>query len=249
MAVMRDPLRSTDNPLVKELAKLHDAKHRHEAGTFLVEGRRAIDGCLQGGWTPRIILVREDCDVPGAWPRMTVGRMGERVAERLSQATTPSGYIAAFPIPPEPELEPAAGGLVLCGLSDPGNVGTLLRCAGAFAIPQVVLVGGCDPLNHKVVQAAAGTLPKLRLHRWNAGTTPDRIAGAPRCALVVRGGDAPEAFTPGPRWLVVGGEADGLTNEWLNACEERLTLPMPGHAESLNAAIAGAIACYLLLRG
>lgn len=247
---MRDTLHSTDNPLVKELVKLHEARHRAEAGTFLVEGRRAIDGCLQGGWTPRIALVREDLEIPGAWPQAMVGRMGQRVAERLSQATTPSGYVAAFPAPPEPELVPEEGGLVLCGLSDPGNVGTLLRCAAAFAIRQVVVVGGCDVLNHKVVQAAAGTLPKLALHRWGAGTTPDRIAGgAPRCALVVRGGTAPEAFTRTARWLVVGGEADGLTNEWQNACEERLTLPMPGHAESLNAAVAGAIACYLLLRG
>lgn len=247
---MRDALQSTDNPLVKELSKLHDAKHRHEAGTFLVEGRRAIDGCLQGGWTPRVILVREGLEIPGAWPRMALGLMGERVAERLSQATTPSGYVAAFPVPPEPKLRPDDGGLVLCGLSDPGNVGTLLRCAAAFAIQQVVLVGGCDVLNHKVVQAAAGTLPKLELHRWGPGTTPDRLAGAaPRCALVVRGGAAPDSFASGARWLVVGGEADGLTNEWQNACEERLTLPMPGHAESLNAAVAGAIACYLLLRG
>lgn len=246
---MREPVRSTDNLLVKELAKLHDAKHRSEAGTFLVEGRRAIDGCLQGGWSPRVILIREDLEVPGSWPQTVTGLIGDKVAERLSQATTPSGYLAAFAVPVAPPLNIAEGGLVLCGLSDPGNVGTLLRCAAAFAIRQVVLVGGCDPLNHKVVQAAAGTLPKLALHRWGAGSTPKQLSGgAPLCALVVRGGAPPEDFVLGPRWLVVGGEADGLTNEWLGTCSERLTLPMPGHAESLNAAMAGAIACYLLLR-
>jgi TrmH family RNA methyltransferase len=66
--------------------------------------------------------------------------------------------------------------------------------------------------------------------------------------LVVRDGQPPEAFAKRPRWVVVGGEADGLRPEWIAACQERLTLPMPGDAESLNAAVAGAIAAYLLLR-
>jgi TrmH family RNA methyltransferase len=68
------------------------------------------------------------------------------------------------------------------------------------------------------------------------------------CALVARGGDAPERLPRRPRWLVVGGEAHGIPESWLPRCDERLTLPMPGGTESLNAAVAGAIACWLLLR-
>jgi len=150
---MPDPLHSTDNALVKELVRLHDARHRAETGLMLIEGRRAIDGCLEAGWKPKHLLVRDTVNVPDHWGDVRI--MSNRVAERVSQATTPSGYLAVFPVPVPPKLEVAAGGLVLCGLSDPGNVGTLMRCAGAFAIRQLVLVGGCDPWGHKVVQAAA----------------------------------------------------------------------------------------------
>jgi tRNA G18 (ribose-2'-O)-methylase SpoU len=71
---MRIPLQSTDNPLVKELARLHDNRHRAAAETFLVEGRRAIDGCLQAGWTPRVLLVREDLGIPGIWPAVVTAQ-------------------------------------------------------------------------------------------------------------------------------------------------------------------------------
>ena len=66
---------------------------------------------------------------------------------------------------------------------------------------------------------------------------------------MVSGGVVPTALARGPRWLVVGGEANGVPPEWLAACAERLTLPMPGGTESLNAAMAGSIAAYLLCVG
>jgi TrmH family RNA methyltransferase len=236
---------STDNPLVKRLAALRDTGGRQDAGVFVVEGRRAIDGLLTAGWTPELVLVREDLACPTGWPAVQL--VGERVAGRISSAATPSGYVAVFPIPVGADVDPAVGGLVLAGVADPGNVGTLIRTAAAFAVPQVVVAGGADPFGPKVVQASAGALAAVRLHRF-AG--PEALAGgAPLCALVPRGGVGPELLPAGARWLVVGGEADGIPAAWLAACAERLTLPMPGAAvESLNAAVAGAVAMYALGR-
>lgn len=242
---MAERLASVANPLVRELLRLHDARERRALGRFLVEGRRAIAGFLAAGWQPLELLLREGEERPAGWT--TARTVGAAVATRLSQASTASGYLAVFAIPAAPALDLGAGGLVLAEIADPGNLGTLVRCAAAFALRQVVLVGGADPWSHKVVQASAGALATLTVHRLDADQGLSALAGgAPRCALVVSGGAGPETLRPGRRWLVVGSEAHGIRPAWSAACEERLTLPMPGGTESLNAAMAGAIACWEL---
>ena len=236
-------LTSPDNPLVRRLVACQDPRKRREEGLVVVEGRRAIDGCLSAGWLPAHLLVREDLTPPAHWPPATP--MGARVADRLSQASSPSGYLAAFPEPVVPALDIHAGGLLLAGVADPGNTGTLIRTAAALALPQVVIAGGADPWAAKVVQATAGSIAAVTIHIL--GDHPELLTGgAPRCALVVSGGQPPSALKPGPRWLVVGGEANGIPERWLATCAEHLTLPMPGGTESLNAAVAGSIAAYLL---
>lgn len=236
---------SVDNPLIKQLAALATPAERREAGLCVAEGLRVIDGLLTAGWRPAHLLVREGLDVPVGWP--AAQRVSERAMRKLSQAATASGYFAAFPMPAETPPVAADGGLVLAAVSDPGNVGTLIRSAAAFGIRQVVLAGGADPYGPKVVQATAGALALVSLTRC---ADPSAVAGgAPLCALVVSGGQSPAQLTRRPRWLVVGGEANGVPPEWLAACSEQLTLPMPGGTESLNAAMAGSIAAYLLCVG
>ncbi len=234
-------IQAADNPLIKELASLHDPAGRRAAGAFLVEGRRAISGLLASNWTPLRLCIRDGEEVPPGWPAAVI--LGERAAKRASAASTPSGYLASFALPDPGPLDPAAGGLVLAGVADPGNLGTLLRTAAAFAVNQVVCLGGADPFGVKAVQASAGAIAAVRLHRppsWGAFT-----GGATLTALVPRGGVAPAALATSRRWLVVGGEADGIPPEGLAACTEQLSLPMPGGAvESLNAAVAGAIAMW-----
>ncbi|HYE03888.1 MAG TPA: RNA methyltransferase [Planctomycetota bacterium] len=237
---------SPDHRLVKDAVRLHRPDGRREQRAFLVEGLRAIEPFLAAGWEPQAVFARGDVDYPTAWP--TPHRVGARAATKLSQATTPSGLVARFALPTPPPLEPAAGGLALTGLSDPGNVGTLLRSAAAFAIADVALIGGVDPYAHKVVQASAGALARLRIHRLpaDAGLDGLRCVPAPIAALVVAGGEPPGRWRRQPCWLVVGGEADGIPDGWLAPGDQRWSLPMHPGSESLNAAVAGSIALYLL---
>jgi TrmH family RNA methyltransferase len=234
---------SPDNPLVKRLLHCHDARGRRSEGLVLVEGLRLVGDCLAAGWTPVHLLVREGEAVPEHWPAPTT--ISARVAQRLSQAATASGYLAAFPLPSPARLDPALGGLVLAGIADPGNLGTLLRSAAAFGVRQVALAGGADPWSAKALQSTAGAVARLALR---PGAIPQDVAGARLCALVVAGGRPPEALPRQPRWLVVGGEANGIPEEWRAVCAEQCTLPMPGGTESLNAAVAGSIALYLASR-
>ena len=241
-------LTAPDNPLIKRLAQLADPAGRREQQAFLAEGLRLIDGFIQAGWQPLHLLVREDLAVPPGWSSdgRTVTRVGARVVQRLSSASTASGFIAVFALPTPPELDPIAGGLVLTGVADPGNVGTLIRSAAAFGMRQILLDGGADPFGPKTVQASAGALALVAIHRGSF----DRLqGGAPCCALVVSGGKPPTDLPPGPRWLVVGGEANGVPPPWLDFCSDLVTLPMPGGTESLNAAIAGSIVAYVLSVG
>jgi TrmH family RNA methyltransferase len=232
---------ATDNPLIRHLVSLQDAAGRRASSSFLVEGRRAIDGFLAAGWSPIQLLIRSGCTIPEGWPAHV--EVGERALAKVSAASTPSGYLAEFAQPAPPALDRALGGLVLAGVSDPGNLGTLLRTAAAFAVGQVVCIGGADPYAPKVVQASAGALAAVRLHRLTG--CDQLVGGAALCALVPRGGHAPDALVPGRRWLVVGGEANGVGATDLACCSEQLTLPMPGQAvESLNAAVAGAIGLW-----
>ena len=240
-------LTSVDNPLVKRLRRLHEARHRREDAAFLVEGSRAIEGFLRAGWTPSDVLVRVGEPLPSTWSPVAVRQVSAAVAAKLSQASTPSGYLACFPRTTPAPVRPERGGLVLCEISDPGNLGTLVRCAAAFALPQVVLIGGAEAFSYKAIQASAGALATVAVHEIAVETGLAAVAGgAPLCALVVAGGQPPAAFAAGPRWLVVGSEAHGIRAEWLPLCSERLTLPMPGGTESLNAAMAAAIASYAL---
>lgn len=249
-AAVATHLSSTANPEVKRLVRLQRAAGRRAEGAFVVEGRRAIEGYLAAGWRPRACWLRQDLDQPPGWEDLPLRRMGATVATRCSTHATPPGYLAEFPLPAPATLDPAGGGLVLAGVGDPGNVGTLLRSAAAFGLRQVLLLDGADPFAPKVVQAGSGAQALLALRRVEGADAggaalADLAAAAPCCALVVDGGGL-DQLPPPPLWLVVGSEAHGIAPELVARCNRRLTLPMPGGGESLNAGVAGSIACFLV---
>ena len=245
---MSDVIMSPANPEIKRLKRLGTASERRRLGCFLVEGCRAITGFLDHGWCPQQILVEIDRPLPPAWREHPVRRVGDRVIAAVANSSTAAGYIAVFSIPGEdvPWLA-EEGGLVLCGVADPGNVGTLLRSAVAFQRPQIILLGGADPYAPKVVQASAGALAGARVRRIDAiGDLAPLVGSVPMAGLVVSDGQAIEQLAGQAVWLAVGSEAHGLSHEIIARCQHRITLPMPGGGESLNAAVAGSIALYQL---
>ena len=129
-------------------------------------------------------------------------------------------------------------------ISDPGNMGTLIRTAAAMNIAHVIIIGGTDPYSPKVIQSTAGSFATITLYQT---TLPILInQKLDLCALVVKDGQTPDKINLADKFLVVGNEAHGLNEEQIKACSSKLTIPMPGHTESLNAAIAGAIGLYIM---
>lgn len=241
---------STAHTLIKQRRKLQDKKGRASQGLFIAEGIRTCKTLLEASVGLEELFatstLREEALQLVSEEQIII--VNDSVMKKLSSATTPSGILGTFRIPAPPENSALTGGIVLTHINDPGNMGTLIRTCAALAMPSVVCIEGVDPWSPKVVQASTGTIGTVALWNWSWDEliTASKEAGIPLAALVVTGGSMISAQTPAPhRLFVVGNEATGIPNRYLEDCSEQITLPMPGNTESLNAAIAGSIALYL----
>lgn len=192
--------------------------------------------------------------VPSRASGVRVTVVSERVMQRLSDAATAPGIVAVVRTPDVARPVPATGPvLVLDGVSDPGNVGTLLRTAAAFGAA-VVSLGGADPFGPKAVRASAGTCYRTSIHRPEDGVDLAvllRGAGRPILGLAATGGRAlHEVAHEVPSCgvvLAVGSEPHGLSGLVETLLDERVRIPMAPGVESLNVAAAGAIAMHALM--
>lgn len=215
---------SRDNETLKLARKLlGQRKHREETGLFAVEGEDLVHAATAAGIEPAHRLVA-----------------GETVeAELLARVSTlphPARVIGVYRRDDLP-VGVRDTCLALWRLVDPGNAGTLLRTADAFGACVALSEGCADPLSPKALRASAGAIFRVPLVAWD--DAPGR-----RIALVPRGGSllADADLTP-PVTFLLGAEREGLPEELVTQCY-KATIPLPGAAESLNVAAAGAIALY-----
>lgn len=240
---------SPDNALVKKALKYKDPRNREEHTRCLVEGSRAVETFLTSPYKlNRIYITQKNL----AWaqahcPEESIVMVSDQIMQKISSTTSPSGIVGAFDIPEERPLTELRAGIVLANVQDPGNVGTLIRTATALG-QSVVLIEGVNPYNQKVIQATAGTLAQAHLFRTTWHELVKHKGSLSLSGLVVEGATPIQNIKDAqkPRLVVVGNEAHGIPAEWQKECDELITLPMPGKTESLNAAIAGSIALYML---
>ena len=216
---------SRDNERLKLVRKLHDRRWRDKLGLFAVEGEDLVDAA---GIEPVELLVSGETVEP------------ELLAE-VSSLAHPPRVVAVFRRDDLPRgVRPVT--LALWRVGDPGNVGTLLRAADAFGAGIALSEGCADPTGPKAVRASMGSLFRVPLSGFDE-------APGKRVALLPDGGVAlPELQLDGDVVLVLGAEREGLPAEVLDRCDERASIPQPGGGESLNVAMAGAIALYELAR-
>jgi TrmH family RNA methyltransferase len=235
---------SRTNDQVKYVVNLHQAKYRAIHKQFIAEGDRAITTLVQAGSIPLALYTcQETSPVHELAPADTLYKVTPEVMRKMSTVSSPSGLLALFTIPDQPST--LHHGIVLAQISDPGNMGTLIRSATAFGAQSVVVVEGCDPWSPKVVQASAGTITSVAIHSM---AWPELVAtkgSLNLCALVVKDGKNPQDVHWQQTLIVVGNEAHGLPNEWIIDSDTSVTLPMRETTESLNAAVAGSIALFL----
>ena len=237
---------SRTNPLIKHVATLQHTKHRNAHQQFIAEGKRSCTTLINAGNRPINLFVVEHM-LPTAQHMVAdkhITLVTPHVMEKISTATTPSGLLGVFPIPPTPAIDTLTAGIVLVHMNNPGNVGTLIRTAAAMNKKSVVLIEGVDPWNTKVVQASAGTIGSITIFQLTWPTLIKHKGAQKLCALVISGGKKPQETDFQNTLLVIGSEAHGIPPQWVDQCEQKLTLAMPGGVESLNAAVAGSIALY-----
>jgi TrmH family RNA methyltransferase len=240
---------SARNPRLRAAAELLRARERRARGLHLAEGPTVVAEALAHGDVVELFATPEHDGLDsGDLPRL---RAPASLLARLSDAVTPPGVVAVVRTPDTSAVVPEVGTvLVLDGVNDPGNVGTLVRSAAALGAAAVVAVGPCaDPFGPKAVRASAGTcyrLPVLRRSDLAAAADELRAAGR-RVVGLAAGAGEPVGALAGRRdvALVLGSEAHGVSDRTVP--DGWAHVPMPGAVESLNVAAAGAIALHALL--
>ena len=237
---------SRANQKIKHLHRLHQTKNRALHKQFIAEGLRTCTTLLKGPCTLLDLFVTETmlAQVQDLVPAERITIIPDHVMQKISSAKTPSGILCLFAMPQEPVENQLQPGLVLAELSDPGNVGTLLRTAAAMNVQSVVIINGVDVWHPKVIHASAGTIGQLKIFNWSWEQLLQNKKNLDLYALVVTNGASPNTINPRNALLVVGNEATGIPTAWHADCKYSITLPMPGNTESLNAAVAGSIALY-----
>jgi len=254
------------NPAVKFLRSLRDKKHRRREGKFLAEGLRLLTDARESGRLPEMLVMASGRDPHPLLLALEddVFRAGGEVLEMdediLAKVTGKDNPQAVAGVFAEFDTSLAAIDrnaapiwLVAQALRDPGNLGTMLRTGDAVGAGGLILIDDCaDPFSVEAVRASMGAVFTQRIalarwdefHEWLRAGPGQLVAASLRDAQPYRG--APYAA---PCFLMVGNESRGLPQEYEDACDLRVTMPMRGRADSLNAAIAAAVLAYEALAG
>mgnify|MGYP002781005070 CR=1 FL=1 len=270
---MRKVITGFSNPIVKHLRSLHDKKHRRRAGQFMVEGLRLLEDARSSGRVPQMLVMaqgrsheliaRLEAEViagggeiiettPDILSKITGKDNAQSVAGVFSEWDTSLARL---------DRHSAPIWLAAQALRDPGNLGTMLRTCDAVGAGGLVLIDDCaDPFSPEAVRASMGALFTVNTARarWDEfvawlrggdgtgaparGSGGQLVAASLREAVPYRG-----AAYEAPCFILVGNESQGLPQAYEAECDLRVTMPMRGRADSLNAAVAGAVLAYEVL--
>ena len=248
---MTERITARKNPLLQQVRKLLSSrKERESTGLFVADGTKLLAEAVK--WWPGLhtVILSDgvEADVPDYVRRVSVPR---DVMESISPMQTPQGALFLCRLPEKKAFVPQPGMLLLDGIQDPGNLGTILRTADALQIPVALLEGCADPYGHKVVRASMGAVFRTQPIQttWEQVKSVCAEAGIPVAvtALSERAEDIRSAKL-GSMAVVIGSEGQGVRKEILEAAQAELIIPMNPNCESLNAAIAAAIVMWQMKR-
>lgn len=244
---MEERITSRKNPFLQQVKKLLSSKKaREEAGLFVADGTKLLQEAVR--WYPGLetVILSEgvEAEVPES---VRCIRVPGDVMKSISPMATPQGALFLCRMPEKQTFSPRPGMLLLDGIQDPGNLGTMLRTADALNIPVALLEGCADPYSHKVVRSSMGAVFRTPVVQttWQEAQAACRKAEIPVAvtALTDRARDLRQAELKRMA-VVIGSEGQGVRREILAGADAELIIPMNPRCESLNAAVAATIVMW-----
>lgn len=247
--MIRERITSRKNPLLQHLRQLlADRRAREAAGEFIADGTKLLEEALR--WTPqalKTVVVTPAVDLAPLPPQVRLVEIPADLMAWLSPMKAPQGALFTCQLPPPQPLRLAPGTLILDGLQDPGNVGTILRTADAWDRPVVLTPGCADPYSHKTVRASMGAVFR----------TPPQLASQPSLVEACRAQGIPLLVTAltaeaasidsvdlAQAAVVIGSEGRGVGAYFCAQADRAVVIPMNPRCESLNAAVAATVVLW-----
>lgn len=262
---MATQITSLQNPRIKEMIRLRDGRHRRKQGRILIDGVREIDRAMQAGIVPsEVVYCQPLCHDASAQAILTTAEerhaelmeVSSQVFEKLAFGARAEGMVAVASTPQTSlanlSLDKNALVVVLERVEKPGNVGAVLRSADASGVGAVIVADGrTDLFNPNAIRASLGTIFTVPVVEASSRETLKWLQDREFSLFAARVDGSmvyAEADFTGPSAIVLGSEADGLTDVWTGGRVQAVRLPMLGVADSLNVSVTAAVILYEALR-
>lgn len=251
-----EPIRSQANPLIKDIRSLQQRRRRAQERAFVVEGVRLVQDVLSSGVEPRQIVLREDvaASMLTSIPERLHARVrvaDEAVFGAISDVVHSQGVLAIVPMV-DASVDrlctlDAPLVMVIAGVRDPGNLGTLFRSAAGAGVDHILIVDdSVDPYNPKAVRAGMGSHFRISFTTVNTATLANVLSSYRVVGLAESGGECSyeNVDWTGSSAIIVGGEAAGASVPIQDLATVRVRIPLANGVESLNAAVAGSLLVF-----
>ena len=245
--MMEKRITARKNPLIQQIRKLLTSRReREKQGLFVADGTKLLEEAVR--WYPGLQTVILTDGVEAKVPEtVEVIRVPEEIMAYISPMETPQGALFVCRLPKKEVFTPKRGMLLLDGIQDPGNLGTILRTADALEVPVVLLEGCADPYSHKVVRASMGAVLRTGVVQSDWETVRAACAAQQIPVAVTALSDRAEDLRQAKlsrMAVVIGSEGRGVRPEVLESADRGLIIPMNPRCESLNAAVAATIVMW-----
>lgn len=249
---MSERLTSRKNQLFVHLRKLQSSRaYRESTRQFCADGIKLLGEAVR--WYPGLdtVIACDGLELPALPAHVRLVRVPEALMQSISTMRTPQGVVFVCTMPPARTMQLRPGCLILDGVQDPGNLGTILRTADALEVP-VVLSGGCaDPYGEKTVRASMGAVFRTQPQIATAEQILEfcRAKSIPLAATALsEGAQDLRSVQMGKHAVIIGSEGQGVCDAFLRCADAHLIIPMQERCESLNAAVAAAIVMWEMRR-